>query len=197
METADIIKTLRERNGWTQEELGEKVGVKKSAVAKWENGRVENLKRNMIESLSSIFGVTPSYLIGWDNGERNFHINLKFLLEYQEKDISSLCRETGISAERINGFLNDKFDPTKGELFDIATFFNVDPTEILTKKMASFSHIYTDEYGNDNASMLDKIELYYGYGMRQIVEQAENLNTDGYNKVIDYMRDLNDKYFKG
>ena len=63
--------------------------------------------------------------------------------------------------------------------------------------MASFSHIYTDEYGNDNASMLDKIELYYGYGMRQIVEQAENLNTDGYNKVIDYMRDLNDKYFKG
>ena len=73
METADIIKTLRERNGWTQEELGEKVGVKKSAVAKWENGRVENLKRNMIESLSSIFGVTPSYLMGWDNGERNFH----------------------------------------------------------------------------------------------------------------------------
>ena len=34
MDTGDIIKSLRERNGWTQEELGEKVGVKKSAVAK-------------------------------------------------------------------------------------------------------------------------------------------------------------------
>ena len=196
MDTGDIIKSLRERNGWTQEELGEKVGVKKSAVAKWENGRVENLKRNMIESLSKLFGVAPSYLVGWDDGNRFFHKNLRFLLEYHEKDINTLCNESEISTDRIKGFLHDKLDPTKKELFTIAAIFQVDPIELLTKKMTSISHIYSDEYGDDTSTILDEIELYYGYGIRQIVEQAKNLNTDGCNRVIEYIRDLSDKYKK-
>lgn len=62
--------------------------------------------------------------------------------------------------------------------------------------MTSISHIYSDEYGDDTSTILDEIELYYGYGIRQIVEQAKNLNTDGCNRVIEYIRDLSDKYKK-
>ena len=40
-----LIKQSRLNSGLTQEELGELVGVKKSAVAKWENGRVLKLEQ--------------------------------------------------------------------------------------------------------------------------------------------------------
>lgn len=58
------IRELRLAKGLTQEELGRLVGVQRSAVNKWEKGHVTNLKRDVIEKLSSFFGVTPSYLMG-------------------------------------------------------------------------------------------------------------------------------------
>ena len=36
---ADKIITLRKKNGWSQEELAEQVGVSRQAISKWENGR--------------------------------------------------------------------------------------------------------------------------------------------------------------
>ena len=64
MATGDIIKKLRKDNKLTQEQLGNLIGVQKSAIAKYENGRVENLKRSTIEKLAEVFGVTPSYILG-------------------------------------------------------------------------------------------------------------------------------------
>lgn len=61
------IKKCRLENNLTQEELAEKLGLKKSAVAKYENGRVENIKRSTIEEMARIFDCTPSYLMGWDD----------------------------------------------------------------------------------------------------------------------------------
>ena len=66
MEMAEIIKTLRLQRGWTQEELGAKVGLQKSAIAKYENGRVSNMKRPVIQKMAEVFGVDPSYLMGFD-----------------------------------------------------------------------------------------------------------------------------------
>lgn len=60
------IKELRLKNGLTQEELADKLGLKKSAIAKYENGRVENIKRSIIQKMSNIFDCSPAYLMGWD-----------------------------------------------------------------------------------------------------------------------------------
>lgn len=59
------IRMLREENNMTMEELGEKVGVGKSTIKKWEDGTIENMRRDKIECLAKIFGVTPSYLLGY------------------------------------------------------------------------------------------------------------------------------------
>ena len=64
MDVGFIIKQARLRKGLSQEELGEMVGVQKSAVAKWENGRVSEIKRSNLKKLADALGLKPSQLLG-------------------------------------------------------------------------------------------------------------------------------------
>ncbi len=64
-----LIKQSRLNRGLTQEELGELVGVKKSAVAKWENGRVSEIGRSNLQGLAKALGIDPAELIGEDGIE--------------------------------------------------------------------------------------------------------------------------------
>lgn len=66
MKVGDKIKTLRKSIGLTQTELGQKVGVQKNAVSKWECGRVEDIPTSTIKQLAILFDVPASYLIDDD-----------------------------------------------------------------------------------------------------------------------------------
>lgn len=63
MEIGDKIREARIAKGMTQAELGRILGVQKSAVAKYENGRVVNIKRSTLKKISDILGMRPSELI--------------------------------------------------------------------------------------------------------------------------------------
>lgn len=62
---AERIKERRLTMDYTQEELAEKLGLQKSAVAKYENGRVENIKRSVIAQMANILKCNPAYLLDW------------------------------------------------------------------------------------------------------------------------------------
>ena len=68
MGVGEKIKLLRKSLNLTQTELGERVGVKKNAVSKWECGRVEDIPTSTIKALAALFDVPPSYLID-DTGD--------------------------------------------------------------------------------------------------------------------------------
>ena len=56
------IAQLRRKNGWSQEELADKMEVSRQAVSKWESSQTTpDLERIM--RLSSLFGVTIDYLL--------------------------------------------------------------------------------------------------------------------------------------
>ena len=59
MKTGELIKSCRIKLGWTQEELGNALvpTVQKSAIAKWENGRVENIKRHHLRQMAKLFNI--------------------------------------------------------------------------------------------------------------------------------------------
>lgn len=61
----DIIYTRRKALKMTQEELGQKIGVQKSAIRKYEKGSVENLKTDTIQKLCSALEISPNTLFGW------------------------------------------------------------------------------------------------------------------------------------
>ena len=67
MNMGERIKELRISKGYTQEDLGKILGLKKAAIQKYENGDVENIKRSKIKLLADALGVTPSYIMGWEN----------------------------------------------------------------------------------------------------------------------------------
>lgn len=71
MDMGDRIKELRILNGWSQEELGERLGLKRAAINKYETGSVENIKRSTIQKMADIFGVSPAYLLAFDDEEEN------------------------------------------------------------------------------------------------------------------------------
>ena len=59
---ADKLIDLRKKNGWSQEELAEKLNVSRQAVSKWEGAQsVPDMSR--IIQLSELFGVSTDYLL--------------------------------------------------------------------------------------------------------------------------------------
>lgn len=67
MTIGERIKELRTQKGMTLEELGNKVGVGKSTVRKWETGVISNIKTDKIARLSDALNVSPLALIGWED----------------------------------------------------------------------------------------------------------------------------------
>ena len=61
------IKQKRTEYGLTMEELGNRLGVQKSAVNKWEKGEVQNIKRSYIKAMADLFHCSPAWLMGLDD----------------------------------------------------------------------------------------------------------------------------------
>ena len=57
------IASFRKAKGWTQAELGEKIGVSNQAVSKWENGTTLP-DTALLPDIAAVLGVTPNELYG-------------------------------------------------------------------------------------------------------------------------------------
>lgn len=68
---AEKIINLRKKNGWSQEELAEKLGVTRQSISKYEGAQsIPDLDK--ILKLSEIFGVTTDYLIKGELEEEEY-----------------------------------------------------------------------------------------------------------------------------
>lgn len=81
MEMGERIKRLRLERGMTLEEVGEKVGVGKSTVRKWENGLIANMKRDKIAKIANALGCSPSYLMGWSEEDNMTDTNAEVIAD--------------------------------------------------------------------------------------------------------------------
>ena len=67
MDLGEKIRLLRHQRGMTLEDVGDACGVGKSTVRKWESGQIANMRRDKIALVAKALGVTPAYLMGWDD----------------------------------------------------------------------------------------------------------------------------------
>ena len=71
MMMADKIIEQRKKNGWSQEELADRLHVSRQSVSKWEGAQsVPDIDK--ILQMSRLFGVTTDYLLKDDQGEPEY-----------------------------------------------------------------------------------------------------------------------------
>ena len=66
VETANHLQMLRKKNGYSQEELAEKIGISRQAVSKWERAEASPDTDNLI-LLAKLYGVTLDELLKTDS----------------------------------------------------------------------------------------------------------------------------------
>lgn len=100
MTVGEKIKNKRLELGWSQDELAKRCGYKsRSSINKIELARDLPLKK--IEIMAKVLGVTPGYLMGWEEPQPQIHI------DYMNEDIANTIvqlRSEGTSLKVIQEY---------------------------------------------------------------------------------------------
>lgn len=183
------IKELRTAAGLTQEELGAKLGLQKSVIAKYENGRVENLKRATITKLLQIFGCSPSYLMGLDDeprvstdeGGAGVGAKLERLLEERCLTVAELSRQSGVPQTTIYSVIRRNSRRTDlNALIAISKCLGVAPEY--------FGDGKADSYEPDGAAMtigqrIKKCREQLGLSQAELAHQVGYQSRSSINKI--------------
>ena len=98
MSTGSRIKTLRLKQGITQEELAKAAKTTKQTIHKYEAGIIKNIPADKIKAIADKLSTTPDYLMAWEM----FGSNLSHMIDVV--DIISI--ENGFSSDE---FLTGKY----------------------------------------------------------------------------------------
>ena len=90
----DYIRTKRKNNGWSQEQLAEKLDVSSKTVSNWENGTFTSIKNENLDKLSNVLNVSIGEI-------------------YTGKDISGLCENDKLRIDQTIKNLNERVDDVK------------------------------------------------------------------------------------
>lgn len=61
------IKRRRKELELSVDDLADKIGKNRATIYRYESDEIENLPLNILEPLAQALGVTPAYLMGWEN----------------------------------------------------------------------------------------------------------------------------------
>lgn len=200
MDMAGRIKERRVAMGYTQEELGEKIGVQKSAIAKYENGRVKNLKRGVIAKLADALQCSPTYLMGL---EENNDIKLSNIMPITIHKLSMLgeisCGEPRFASEDRESYVDAGTDvkadfclKAKGDSMINARIHDGDIVFIRRQDIVENGEIAAVVVNNDSEATLKR--FYYYQERATLILKPEN---PAYEDLIFQNEELNEVHVLG
>lgn len=65
---ATRIKECREKAGLSVDDLAKKIGKARASLYRYENGEIEKMPSSVLMDIAKILKVSPTYLMGYDNG---------------------------------------------------------------------------------------------------------------------------------
>ena len=101
------IRLAREKIGMSQVDMADKIGVSKQNLYKYERGLVTNIPSDKIELIGKLTGVSPAYLMGWDNTETESLPPNCFRIEKKKFPLlgSIACGEPIFAEEDFEGYV--------------------------------------------------------------------------------------------
>ncbi len=199
VEIANRLQMLRKKNGYSQEELAERIGISRQAVSKWERAEASPDTDNLI-LLAKLYGVTLDELLRTDNAMPNSEgISLrKEDYEYvgskpddgeiypngrgsfQEAEHGQHYNETNYSTGEVHGYYNAK--PAD----DTAKTNSSDPGELI-KNVADFTINVTKQAINTAAKAISEADekMKSGEGLEKSVGESFEKNFEGFGKRVD------------
>lgn len=131
---AEKISTLRKKNGWSQEQLAEQLGVSRQSVSKWESGMsIPDLDK--ILKISTLFGVTTDFLLK-DEIERELPP------ETVEEVKTGVCY---VDAEEANEYMSLAAQTAKKIAAGVALLILSPVILIIMGGVAEYYHVITED----------------------------------------------------
>lgn len=102
MNVGEFIKQKRLENNYTLEQLGNRVGVSKMTVLRWENGEIKNIKSDKIEKLADALKVPVIALFNVcdDNSNKINNIDEITPKEFSTKVKCLLSKTVGLTQQQ-------------------------------------------------------------------------------------------------
>lgn len=111
MELKDKLQLLRKQNGYSQEQLADKLGIARQTLSKWENGQAVPELGNLI-SLSNLYGITIDRIVKEDD-----ECNIS-LCENVSMDINKIIEFLLIAKTNTYAAANNKVDSCRMKSHD-------------------------------------------------------------------------------
>lgn len=105
MNTAEILKSLREQHGLSQQEVADKLKIDRTTYVKYESGSSKPVRK--LSELAALFGVTTDYLLGNYVDPNNLKNYLGPVVENKKIPIvgSVKCGPNGLAYEYLEGYV--------------------------------------------------------------------------------------------
>ena len=204
------LKEIRQKNSLTLEKMGEKVGIAKNTLNRYESGKREP-KLEVWQKLADFFNVSVPYLQGLDEHTSN---RLKELRNRNHLTLKELGQNVGMANNTLSQYENGKRNPNEKIWQQLADYFDVSvpyikgeiDTEYLEKlvellMLLSFPKIvisYGDTDIDDDTKPFISVEIMsqicksLGYDSKdkflEIYEKVVKL-VDG-TTTVDYLQDF-------
>lgn len=102
MNTGSEIKRLRIEKGYSLQKLADLVKVNKTTVKRWEDGDIANMGIDKLRLIAEALGVTPYYLMGWEDLNGNLTYEAPKKSEREEKIDNVLKLASRLSVDNLD-----------------------------------------------------------------------------------------------
>ena len=142
------IRARRIALGMTQQELAEELGLQKSAIAKYETGRVSIIERATWIKMADVLQCSIPYLMGADETEgiegdtsnavdisldntESFRERFERAIENSGLKPIDIAKKTGISQATLSQYRSGYYKPKSSRLILLARMLNVSPSWLM------------------------------------------------------------------